>query len=105
MAQGQTLAFLNAAYLYGEGDGVAVNGVKAAELFMSALTGGEQGALDELNEPSIEWPKDFYTSLQKRLKRAGFYSGAITGRFGPESMEAARAAFDSDNGEDGASAE
>ena len=100
MQKNQTLAYLNAAYLYGEGQGVAMNGAKAADLLLVALKGGEQGALDELLEPSIDWPTAFYAAVQKGLKEAGFYSGAVTGKPNPALAAAARTAFDSDNAGD-----
>ncbi len=97
MEKHQTLAYLNAAYLYGEGQGVAADGVKAADLLLTALKGGEQGALDELAEPSIDWPAAFYTAVQAKLKAEGFYSGAITGKPNPALTAAAQAAFGSGN--------
>jgi TPR repeat protein len=79
-------------YLYG--DGIGKDSQKAAELAYLALTKGLQVALDEFKEiGSAETSPNFRRAVQELLKQDGYYTGAIDGSFGPATMRAIEAAF------------
>lgn len=79
-------------YLYG--DGIGKDSQQAAELAYLALTKGLQVALDEFKEiGSAETSPNFRRAVQEMLKRDGYYNGAIDGSFGPATMRAIEAAF------------
>lgn len=79
-------------YLYG--DGIGKDSQQAAELAYLALTTGLQVALDEFQDiGSAETSPNFRRSIQELLKRDGYYNGAIDGSFGPATMRAIQAAF------------
>ena len=80
-------------YLYG--DGAPKDTQQAAELSYLALTKGLQVALDEFKDiGSAETSPNFRRAIQELLKADGYYTGAIDGSFGPATMRAIEAAFD-----------
>jgi TPR repeat protein len=80
-------------YLYG--DGVTRDTTYAAELAYLALTNGLQVALDEFKAiDEADTPANFRRKLQQLLKDDGFYKGPIDGNFGPATIKAMEAAFD-----------
>ncbi len=54
----------------------------AAEL-LQAVAGDAGGALDELTAATQTWSPATVSAVQRKLKSAGFYAGAIDGRSGP----------------------
>lgn len=72
------------------GKGVKRNDKKAAKWVFKALQGKHQFAVKEMTTNSAGWSLVFRRELQRLMSNAGYYSGAIDGRFGPETFNAVR---------------
>jgi uncharacterized protein len=87
---------LSLRYMYG--DGVGKDELQAANLAYSALTHGVQVTLDELKKiEDADTSPSYRRAFQQLLKRDGFYTGAVDGNFGPTTMRAIEAAFNSES--------
>ena len=85
---------LSLRYLYG--DGVSKDELQAANLAYSALTRGVQVTLEELKKiEDADTSPSYRREFQQLLKRDGFYSGPVDGDFGPSTLRAIEAAFNS----------
>lgn len=80
--------------LYGEG--IDRDTTRAAELAYLALVNGHETALKEFKIiKDADTPPSFRRKVQELLKGDGFYSGAIDGDFGPSTIRAVEAAYES----------
>jgi TPR repeat protein/peptidoglycan hydrolase-like protein with peptidoglycan-binding domain len=68
---------------YDQGLGVAVDGKAAARWMFKLLSAGDAEAHNEMMSNGAAWSVEFRRELQKHLKDAGLYAGAIDGLFGP----------------------
>lgn len=84
---------LSLRYLYG--DGASKDSQLAAELAYKALTQGLQLALEEMKEiGTADTSANYRRTLQQLLKDDGYYTGTVDGSFGPATLRAVEAAFD-----------
>jgi FOG: TPR repeat, SEL1 subfamily len=78
------------------GDGIDRDTSRAAELAYLALVNGHETALKEFKIiKDADTPPSFRRKVQELLKRDGFYSGGIDGDFGPSTLRAVEAAYES----------
>lgn len=75
---------------YSLGEGVARNQQKGAEYMAAALRKGLDLAVKEFTTNANAWDVQFRRELQRIMKSAGVYSGAIDGNFGPSTRAAIR---------------
>ena len=54
---------------------------EAADLMMRSLDRRHDFSLKQMRENSRAWSKEFRQALQRKLRDAGFYSGATDGEF------------------------
>ncbi len=80
---GNTTAMGNMAVRYDQGDGVTQDRAEAVRLAYTALERGDTFFLKNFTDTARHWSKDFLKAFQRRLKDAGYYTGAIDGKFGP----------------------
>jgi TPR repeat protein len=72
-----------AAVLLDEGQHTAKNPEAAAEDLLKAVTADSGKSTAELTGATQYWAPATVSALQRRLKQAGYYAGAIDGRSGP----------------------
>jgi TPR repeat protein len=65
----------------------------AARYLYDALRSGARDVLAVLSDRPNQFKPETRQALQRRLKEAGFYDGAIDGSFGPGTLKAVRLAF------------
>lgn len=82
-ALGEPNGYRAAAALLDEGRHVAKDPEAAADELLRAIAADGGFALNELTGPSQAWAPATVSALQRRLKAAGYYAGAIDGRSGP----------------------
>lgn len=73
---------------------------QALQAQLDSLRGPKAGAVAEYKDAIYRTPSGFEipsTQIQKALKGAGYYSGSVDGKIGPDSREALRN-FQRDNG-------
>jgi hypothetical protein len=85
---GEAYGILNLSVMYNSGRGVRRDNAEAARLMLQVLKLGEQAAVKEMNTNSASWGRPFRSELQRLLKAAGVYQGAIDGSFGPATKRA-----------------
>jgi len=66
---------------------------EAAELMMKSLDRRNEFSRDRMTQHSSSWTREFRMALQAKLRDAGFYSGAIDGRFREPTVSAINAYF------------
>ncbi|MBG6209376.1 TPR repeat protein [Labrenzia sp. EL_126] len=92
--EGFPLAMYNLAEYYA-GSRYKEQSYEIAAFWMEmSLRSGSERALNELSDNAQAWPSDFRKTFQERLLNAGFYSGAIDGAFGRQTMTAVNRIFD-----------
>jgi hypothetical protein len=82
-AYGEPNGHRAAAVLLDEGRHVAKDPEAAAAELLQAVAGDAGGALGELTAATQSWSPATVSAVQRKLKSAGFYNGAIDGRSGP----------------------
>jgi len=82
------------AQAYNDGRGVTPDYKLAADYMFTSLSAGYPFAAREMNTNARAWHPEFRRALQRRLRDAGFYSGAIDGSFGPATRRAIDALFE-----------
>jgi TPR repeat protein len=80
---GEPNGYRAAAVLLDEGRHTAKDPAAAANELLRAVTADSGLAINELTGPTQSWTPATVSALQKRLKAAGYYSGALDGRSGP----------------------
>lgn len=83
-ALGEPNGYRAAATLLDEGRHVAKDPEAAADELLRAVAADAGLALAELSGPSQAWAPATVSAVQRRLKAAGYYSGAVDGRSGPD---------------------
>lgn len=83
----------NLGLMHISGAGVNKSADRAAELFENAIRGGLKQGRTFLNKRNFGSP-EVRRAIQRRLKNAGVYGGAIDGDFGPGTQRAFDAIFD-----------
>ncbi len=78
----------NLAAMYDDGTGVAKDPVQAAHWVFKALKKGNRFTIKQMATKSNIWSKPFRRDLQRRLREARVYDGAIDGVFGEDVKEA-----------------
>ena len=73
---------------YALGSGVAQDQDRASQFIFRALEEKLPLTVTALTENASAWQPAFWRGLQRRLKNAGIYDGAINGKFGPETRRA-----------------
>ena len=82
-ALGEPNGYRAAAVLLDEGRHALKNPDGAADELLRAVAADSGLAINELTGPTQNWAPATVAALQKRLKAAGYYAGAIDGRSGP----------------------
>jgi hypothetical protein len=82
-ALGEPNGFRAAAVLLDEGRHAPKDPDAAAGELLRAVTADSGLAINELTGPTQAWAPATVTALQKRLKAAGYYAGALDGKSGP----------------------
>jgi len=83
-ALGEPNGYRAAAALLDEGRHVGKDPEAAADELLRAVTADAGLAIAELTGPVQAWAPATVSALQRRLKAAGYYTGAIDGRSGPD---------------------
>ena len=91
--QGETTALNNLGAAYDNGEGVPKDPRKAAELMYQSIVKGNEFSLDQMRDNIGAWSVPFRRELQRMLREAGYYSGAIDGRVGPGTTRALESLF------------
>jgi TPR repeat protein len=89
--QGDVTSMSNLGALYDRGAGVPRDADEAAQLVYAAIERGSTVAVEQMTSNASAWSVEFRKALQRRLKEAGYYGGAIDGRFGSGVEQAVRA--------------
>jgi TPR repeat protein len=89
--QGDVTSMSNLGALYDRGAGVPRDPDEAAQLVYAAIERGSTVAVEQMTSNASAWSVEFRKALQRRLKEAGYYGGAIDGRFGSGVEQAVRA--------------
>ena len=79
---GNAMAHNNLALLLDRGVGATRDFDEAARLIMLALDQQFRFSFDQMMKNAGAWSPEFRRALQRRLKDAGFYNGALDGEFG-----------------------
>ena len=87
---GDPRGFVPAAILLDEGRGVRKDPGEAAEMLLRGVASDSGDATNQLLNRPKSWSADTLKAVQARLKRAGYYDGAVDGR-GGQRMAAALA--------------
>ena len=82
-ALGEPNGYRAAAVLLDEGRHTLKNPDAAADELLRAVSADSGVAKGELTGPTQTWSPATVMALQKRLKAAGYYAGALDGRSGP----------------------
>jgi uncharacterized caspase-like protein/TPR repeat protein len=82
-ALGEPNGYRAAAVLLDEGRHTPKSPDGAADELLRAVTADSGLAINELTGPTQSWTPATVSAMQKRLKAAGYYGGAIDGRSGP----------------------
>jgi len=91
---GNSMAMNNLAWMLQSGRGVERREpVEAADLMMKALDRRNEFSRQRMTQHSSTWTREFRQALQSKLRDAGFYSGAIDGRFRESTIVAIDAYF------------
>src|SRR5262245_28602531 len=81
-------AMSNLGFQYALGRGVPRNPVVASQWVFKALQAGDSHAYNVLTNNPAWLDPNFRREMQRRLKEAGIYNGAIDGTFGPPTIRA-----------------
>ncbi|MCJ2081731.1 caspase family protein [Methylobacterium sp. J-090] len=82
---GDPRGFVPAAILLDEGrGGVRKDPAAAAEMLLLGVASDSGDAASQIVTRAATWSQDTIRLLQERLKRAGYYTGAVDGRGGPK---------------------
>ncbi|MGO9769242.1 MAG: caspase family protein [Roseiarcus sp.] len=81
---GYPKGYHTAAAVLDEGRGVAKNPSGAADELLRAVAADSGESIAELTGKTQAWTAETIKAVQKRLEAAGYYSGPIDGRSGPE---------------------
>ena len=81
-------AHYSLAQAYEAGNGVTRDFRAAAEHMFKSLQGGYDFAVQEMTTNADAWNIAFRRELQRIMKEAGIYTGAIDGQFGPQTKHA-----------------
>ena len=88
-ALGNSVAMNNLAWMLQMGYGVPrKDPEEAAELMMKALNQRFEFSYQQMTQSSHAWSKEFRQAVQRRLRDAGIYTGAIDGEFGQSTIAA-----------------
>lgn len=90
---GNARAINTLGFMYEQGDGVAYDPVRAAELYVEALATGELPVSDlrgRVNGYPPRWDRTTAREFQLILQERGVYTGALDGLVGPGTLGAAR---------------
>jgi TPR repeat protein len=91
---GNAMAMNNLAWMLQSGRGAERREPEeAAELMMKSLDRRNEFSRDRMTQHSSSWTREFRMALQAKLRDAGFYSGAIDGRFREPTVSAINAYF------------
>ncbi len=74
--------------LYYNGNGVANDKKLSAEWIFRSLNQGYKFALNDMLKNSRNWEFQFRIEFQRKMKKEGYYDGALDGEFGPATMNA-----------------
>jgi hypothetical protein len=88
--QGDMFGMYNVAMAYDTGSGLPYNPAQAASWIYGALRLGHGYSIEQMSGSAAGWTRDFRLELQRLLKRAGVYTGPISGVFGPDVARAVR---------------
>jgi Caspase domain/Sel1 repeat len=81
---GDARGFLAAAILLDEGRGAPKDAGAAADQLLRGVAADAGEASNQLTMKSASWSQDTIKAVQARLRAAGYYSGAIDGKAGPD---------------------
>lgn len=85
---GDPRGFVPGAILLDEGRGVRKDPGEAAEMLLRGVASDAGDAANQIVSRARSWSPDTLKAVQARLKRAGYYDGALDGRGGPKMAEA-----------------
>ena len=81
---GDPRGFVPAAILLDEGRGVRKDPERAAEMLLRGVAADSGEASGQIVSRGSDWSRDTIRAVQARLKRAGYYAGALDGQGGPK---------------------
>lgn len=81
---GDPRGFVPAAILLDEGRGVKKDPAAAAEMLLRGVAADTGDATNQIVTRAAAWSQDTIRAVQGRLKRAGYYTGALDGKGGPK---------------------
>ena len=91
---GNAMAMNNLAWMLQSGRGVSQRDPEeAADFMMKSLDRRNEFSRTRMTQHSNTWTREFRKAMQARLRDAGFYSGAIDGRFRSTTITAIDAYF------------
>ncbi len=89
--KGQSDALYQLAMAYDDGLGVTRDRREAARFMVEAIKRKNAFVLKQMTTNSAAWSKEFRRELQRLVRDAGVYNGAIDGSFGPSTRRAMEA--------------
>jgi TPR repeat protein len=87
---GDPRGYLAAAILLDEGRGIKKDPAAAADKLLQGIASDSGESLNQIAMKSANWSGETIRALQSRLKKSGYYDGAINGRGSPKLSAALR---------------